>query len=359
MAPAHVAYVAYFQAVVALRLCYGCTDYTGQWFNKASISHIGVLPCCISKSRTLATTNILMNKFSIKAVERLSGVKAHTIRVWEQRYGIVQPSRKQSKHRYYTNDDLKALLKVVFLYNKGHKIRALATLDQDALDTLIQEQPNLAADLSLALMQAIEAVLDLDEQRFDRIISSLARQYGFEYTMVELLFPLLNRIGMMWLTDSVMPGQEHFTSHLITRKILKAIDELEGNKLQREGLVMMFNPQGEFHEIPLLFMHYLLRRNGYHTLYLGSNISPAALRSFCDRHKPTHLFVHMTANLQPADSLGYLRHLSQQYAEVTIVSGGPVIRNLHFTNHRIVLLKTNNDLLEFSKNIFSFSAAAR
>jgi DNA-binding transcriptional MerR regulator len=297
-----------------------------------------------------------MNKFSIKAVERLSGIKAHTLRVWEQRYGIVQPSRKQSKHRYYTNDDLKALLKVVFLYKKGHKIRSLAALNQEALDTLIQEQPNPSADLSLALMQAIEAVLDLDEVRFDCIINSFARQYGFEYTMVELLFPLLNRIGMMWLTDNVVPGQEHFTSHLITRKILKAIDDLEGNKLQRKGLVMMFNPPGEFHEIPLLFMHYLLRRNGYQTIYLGSNVAPPALESFCQRHQPTHLFVHMTANLQPADPSSYLLQLSEQFPGVTIVSGGPVIRRLNFDGSRIVLLKTDDDLMEFSKDIYRFSA---
>ncbi len=294
-----------------------------------------------------------MNKFSIKAVERLSGIKAHTIRVWEQRYGLLQPDRRVSNHRIYSNDDLKSLLKVVYLYNLGHKISSLAVLKTDEINDLIQAKKSTEKWDDFSVVLLIEAVLDLNEVAFDRVLYELEKKHDFESIMIHFLFPLLKRIGVMWVTDRVLPGQEHFASNIIIRKVLEATDRLEQSQLQRPGNVLLFAPKEEHHEISLLFMRYLLKKNGYHTVYLGADTSLETVELFFQKHKPTHIYVHFIANLQEESPEVYLTRLREMFPRVYLVANGYILQNSLLTIEGLRILNNEEDLLDFGYNIFN------
>jgi DNA-binding transcriptional MerR regulator len=292
-----------------------------------------------------------MQKFSIKAIERLSGIKAHTIRVWEQRYGVVQPSRKESKHRYYSNEDLKALLKVVFLYNHGYKIRNLAILSPQEIDEIVISIDKSNANYELQTIQMIESVMDYDEVRLHHLIDSLVARIGFEKTVIHVLFPLLRRLGILWMTNDLQPGQEHFASQIITQKLQLALHQLQIQPLQREGSVLLFAPDGEYHVTALLFMHYLLRSRGFHSIFLGANTPVEVVHHFYMRHHPTHFFVQMVTNLQQMPAELYARQLRRQFPNVRIFLSGPVARELSGNLPGCVVLRSDEELFTFCNNI--------
>ncbi len=294
-----------------------------------------------------------MNKFSIKAVERLSGIKAQTIRVWEQRYGLLQPDRKQSRHRVYSNDDLKSLLKVVYLYNNGHKISNLASLDNSQIDDLVRNNKTHSKEEDFSIVLLIEAVLDINEDSFRQITYELEQKYNFEFIMLHCLFPLLQRIGILWITDRVLPGQEHFASNMVIRKIIEATDRIQESQLQRQGKVLMFTPKDDFHEVSLLFMRYLLKKNGYQTVYLGCNITLETVKAFFHKHNPTHIYVSFIANLQEEPPIEYLKKMREMFPRVYLVANAPSLKDSDFTMQGLRVVNKEKDLLDFAYNIFN------
>ncbi len=291
-----------------------------------------------------------MQHFSIKDMERLSGIKAHTLRIWEQRYGILQPLRKEGNHRFYSNEDLKALLRVVFLYDKGHRIGEIARLSQDEIGRLLIEgQPNEASARS-NILAFTEAILDFDEDSLDRIFHRITRQYGFTGAMLEIVFPLMNNLGQLWMSDRLSPGQEHFASNFILRKILHAKSEIERKQVNKPGLVMLFTPKGEYHELGLVFMSYLLRLNGFNTIYLGANTDIEIIELFYQRYRPTHLLVYLTGNLQDEEPDEYLERLVRQYPDARVVACGLVTRALQ-NIHGCLILRQGDDMLQFSRHL--------
>lgn len=293
-----------------------------------------------------------MQQFTIKEIEKLSGIKAHTLRIWEQRYSIITPLRKPGNHRYYSNDDLKKLLKVVFLNQGGHKIGEIARLSIAELDNLIQPERTSGRLKDASFLQMTEAIMDFDETRLIDIINNLEERVGFETTMRDVVFPLLNRIGMFWMTNKIMPGQEHFASHIFTSKLVEAIDKLPSHTLLHRGRVMLFTPQGEQHEMGLLFIAYLLKRNGIGTVYLGIGPSLETLTEYYEVHHPSHLFLFMTANLQEESPEEYLTKLVTKFPNAEIVAAGPVIKMMEHVPPNCLLLKTEENMISFCNNPF-------
>jgi len=294
-----------------------------------------------------------MKKFSIKTAERLSGIKAHTLRVWEQRYGLVQPSRSvHSNHREYTNSELKALLKVVYLYHQGYKISDIAKLKNEELEKIIQGYKEQKGQIDLTLMALKEAIIDFNEVEFEDILNAVIRQSGFKFTMLKIIFPLLNQIGLLWMTDKVIPGQEHFASNIIIRKLINAVNQFKISPVQHSGLVMLFTPEGEYHEIPLLFFRYLLMSNGYNTLYLGGSVPMNVVNDFYEKHHPSHLLIHFTSNLQDAEIPDYLTMLGQICEGVQIVVAGAAIRQQGVAMRGIKVLANEAEMLGFCNDIF-------
>jgi MerR family transcriptional regulator, light-induced transcriptional regulator len=291
-----------------------------------------------------------MQQFSIKDMERLSGIKAHTLRIWEYRYGILQPLRKDGNHRFYSNEDLKTLLRVVFLYEKGKRIGDIARLSPNEIQQILADDQLNGSSVRANIIAMTEAVLDFDEEAMDKIYQRITRQYGFSGGMLEVIFPLLNSLGILWMSDRLLPGQEHFASNFVLRKILNAHKEIERSPVKKPGLIMLFSPPGEFHEIGLLFMNYLLRLNGYKTVYIGTNTHYDTVKIYYEKRQPTHLFLHLTSNLQEEPPEEYLGLLVRGFPDAKVVVGGRVAQEIpDFPGCH--LLRNGIDLLQFSRHL--------
>lgn len=288
-----------------------------------------------------------MNFFSISDIENLTGIKAHTLRIWEHRYNLLNPKRKESKHRQYDNEDLKYLLRIAFLYHNGYKISRIARLPEEEIKKLALETSG-KENYQVFVNQLTEASIDFDQPRFEKILHNLILHLGFEKTVIQILFPLLNKIGLLWMTDRVSPAQEHFASSLVIKKILVATDGLDnsnGNNIDRK--VLLFSPEGEHHEIPLLFMQYLLKRNGVPFVYVGKNVRFEELMDFCLQHPVTQLYCHLVTNLLSSDLNAYLKRISVAFPDKQIYFSGPQARKVDSPPPNIRIVRDAEAMLAF------------
>lgn len=266
-----------------------------------------------------------MQTFSIRDIENLSGIKAHTLRIWEQRYGLIMPGRKESRHREYSNEDLKQILRVSYLYHQGYKISKIARMRPEEINTLSLEY-NQHSSFEVFVNQFIEAALDFDEENFEKVFDALILHLGFEKAFIHVVFPFLNKLGMLWMTGNVLPAQEHFSSNLIRKKIIIAIDSLATAAEEKSTLILLFTPSGEFHEIPLLISHYLLKKKGYKIAYLGINSSLEDLKTFSFSNPDFILFFHLLTNFTDMEPDSYLKMLMDAFPGKKIVASGQLFK---------------------------------
>src|SRR3982751_3024072 len=184
-----------------------------------------------------------MNNFSIKDIERLSGIKAHTLRIWEQRHGLLLCKRKESQHRYYDNEDLKQVLRIAHLYHNGYKVSKIAKLSPEDIKKLANVGSS-ENSYGILINQLVEASIDYDQPRFVSIIDTTMLQLGFEKSIVHVFYPFFEKIGLLWMTEHVLPAQEHFSSYLIQNKIIASIDAIE-QPVKGNSRVIIFSPSGE------------------------------------------------------------------------------------------------------------------
>lgn len=290
-----------------------------------------------------------MNQFSIKDIENLSGIKAHTLRIWEQRYQILIPKRKDSNHRFYDNEDLKHLLRVAYLYHRGIKISKIAKLRDEALIKATLEHFSTDTSYNNYINQLMEASLDFDEQKFERTFEDALSKEAIDNVMLRIIYPYLEKVGMLWLTDHVIPAQEHFTSNLINRKIIMAIDSLPNQYKEGKKDVILFTPPKEHHEIPLLFIQYLLKKNGHKVIYYGTNISLKDLDAYCNVMPVTHIHFHLLTNLTSLNLDDYLNKLCEAYPTKQIVVSGPKTKEVTVNVANVRLLRSMDELVRYTE----------
>lgn len=292
-----------------------------------------------------------MNQFTIKDIENLSGIKAHTWRIWEQRYGIGVSQRKESNHRFFDNDNLKQILRISYLYNNGIKISKIAALKPEemnemALTKLLKENEN-----DFYIKELIESSIDLNEERFERTFSEALGKLGIEATMINILNPFQEKIGVLWLTDHVIPAQEHFTSNIIRQKLSKAINDLYYVKNTEKKEIILFTPENERHEIPLQFIHYLLKKNQNTVIYFGSNISLKSIEIYKQKHPFTYLWFHLITNLAGVGPNDYLKQISRQFADKQIIMSGVLVQQVTQVPENVRLLKSMKEIIDFTQKI--------
>ena len=289
-----------------------------------------------------------MNFFSISDIENLTGIKAHTLRIWEQRHNLITPKRKDSKHRFYDNDDLKYFLRIAFLYHNGYKISKIASLPEEEIRRLALDVTPGKENYQIFVNQLAEASIDFEQNRFEKILHNLVLHLGFEKTVIQVLFPLLNKIGLLWMTDSVSPAQEHFASSIIMKKIIMAIDGLDQPQVDGLRRVLIFAPEKEHHEIPLLFMHYLLRKNKVPVVYVGKNASLKVIKEFCIQQKVSELYFHLVTNLSFNDINAYLAKVSSEFPDKRIFFSGYSVVKVENPSNNIELLKDASAMLAYA-----------
>jgi len=285
-----------------------------------------------------------MRPFSIKDLESLSGVKAHTIRMWEQRYGILSPERTDTNIRTYNGRDLKCLLNISLLNDLGYKISHIAKMNEEEIKKIIADQVSESGEKHLLNVLKI-AMLNYDEELWKNTTDSYLKEHSLEHTFKSLLLPFLHQIGLFWLSDSICPAQEHFVSSLIRQKFYAHIDSLPIKFDSTDTPYILFLPDGELHDIGLLMLHYLLRASGKRSVFLGSSVPLDDLEMISSKFEKVHFVSLITTNPSLADAPKYVEKINLKFAgkNCTFHLSGYSVQQLPKSNIGIVQIYSNPD----------------
>lgn len=265
--------------------------------------------------------------FSIKELESLSGIKAHTIRIWEQRYNFLSPTRTQTNIRRYNNEELKTLLTVALLNKYGYKISKIDEMqpDQRAEAVLHLQQPD--AYEEYLINEMIGCMIDLKSIDFEHLLNKSIQQNGIETTVTGIVFLFLERVGILWQTNRLRPIQEHIVSNIIRQKVINAIESLPLPK-DKAPLFVLFLPEGEHHELGLLYVYYLLRKQGIAAIYLGANVPVKDIHYIIEIKNPDYLYLHITSFTGQQKFGRFLDHLQKEANGCPVIISGFVAQLL-------------------------------
>ena len=256
--------------------------------------------------------------YSIKDLEKLSGIKAHTLRIWEKRYALFEPDRTETNIRYYSNDDLKRILNISQLNKNGFKISVIAAMSDAEIREKVSAINLVRTESEDLIDNLIVGMIELNEAYFEKIFSACILKMGFENTVQKVIAPFFYRIGVMWQTGGINQAQEHFVSNIIRQKLIVAIDRLKpANDEKTRPTAVLFLPENDLHEMSLLFYNYVLRSRNMKTIYLGQSVPSTSLTRVIDIVKPDILLSVVTNPLSKKEkekffqSLGKLKGVGQ------------------------------------------------
>jgi methanogenic corrinoid protein MtbC1 len=235
-----------------------------------------------------------MNTFTIKDLENLSGIKAHTIRIWEQRYSLLTPQRTKTNIRHYSNVELKAILNIALLNKYGYKISRIDKMSTDEMNQKIALLSQAEAIQEKLINDLVVAMSDMNPDQFELLLDDHIRSKGVEKAIVKTIFPFLEKVGMLWITNHVNPAQEHLATNIIRQKLIIGIEGVKRIP-ENKNLVLLFLPEGEYHELGLLFVYYLLKSRGFRVYYLGVNVPLKDVEFIVNAKNIPVIYTHLTS----------------------------------------------------------------
>ncbi|MDP5001963.1 MAG: MerR family transcriptional regulator [Flavobacterium sp.] len=290
--------------------------------------------------------NNVKNVFSIKDLENLSGIKAHTIRIWEKRYNVLEPMRSDTNIRSYDIKNLQKLLNIVLLHNYGYKISKIATLDQAQINKLSNDIISEKSAKNHAISTFKMAMMNFDQSLFFNTYNELLNEKTFKEVFYTVFIPLMQELGFLWQTETISPSHEHFITYLIKQKLLintEKVQVLEPTK--NDKVFVLFLPLNEIHELGLMYLNYEILLNGYQTIYLGESI-------------PTDSLVDLKNSFEKITFVSYLT-VEPNQEEINDYIVDMQTKLLDNTNHELLLLGRMTQFIttkELSKNIHLFSS---
>ena len=262
-----------------------------------------------------------MNDFTIRDLENLSGIKAHTIRIWEHRYSFLKPRRTDTNIRYYSNEELKTLLNIALLNKYGYKISHIDKMSPEELGKKVLELTHPDAAQERLIHDLVRSMIDMDMEVFESALDNFIFSRGIDKTIVEIIFPFLERVGLLWMTNHIHPGQEHLVSNIIRQKILVGIESvLPVTKAKK--LVLLFLPEGEHHELGLMYTYYLLKVRGARLLYLGADVPFEDLVMVAKLKEPDYIYTHLTSKPRNFNLEKYLAMYSVRLPGIPLIVSG-------------------------------------
>ena len=235
-----------------------------------------------------------MNAFSIKDLENLSGIKAHTIRIWEQRYSFLKPQRSKSNIRYYGNEELKTVLNIALLNKYGFKISHIDKMSPVEVRERIVSLSYAEAFQERFINELLQNMVDLNLVGFEETLNVYIKTKGIDKTITQLIFPFLEKIGILWLTNHMNVAQEHLVTNIIRQKLIVGIEGIT-SYTSTAKTALLFLPEGEHHELGLLYLCYLLKSRDFQILYLGANVPFKDLEFVANLKTPQYIFSHLTS----------------------------------------------------------------
>jgi len=286
-----------------------------------------------------------MAEYKIKDLETLTGIKAHTIRIWEKRYGLISPERTETLIRTYSDEELTMLLNIAMLNKHGLKISKIAKMNPEQISSKVWDLMG-EPSIDSCTEKFILALLDLNEALFKDTLQFLIDEKGLEATFRENLIPFLDRIGVMWLVGTINTAQEHFISNLIRQKIISEIDKLPIPDPSSAPL-MLFLPEHEWHEIGLLYYQFLLRNKGLHTVYLGQSLPYESAIDCIRSLKPKAILTSWLTAVEDEFMVKYFEQLKSVVGDKIIYAGGAQV------NMKIDLIKSLVTEIKQAKDLTS------
>ena len=262
--------------------------------------------------------NTIKTSFSIKDLENLSGIKAHTIRIWEKRYNLLEPERTNTNIRTYNLRSLQKLMNISFLNSNGYKISKIAALDEFQIASKVKEISYKGHTESHAFNAFKLAMLNFDQALFYNTYNRLLEEKSFREIFYELFIPIIQDIGLLWQTLTITPSHEHFLFTHIRQKVLIHIERLQSaNPKPDTKTFVLFLPLNEVHDIGLLFINYELLSRGYHTIYLGENVPIEDLNLINALYDNVTYISYFTVKPNLGDVENYLTKLYSEVVENT------------------------------------------
>lgn len=249
--------------------------------------------------------------FSIKDLENLSGVKAHTIRIWEKRYNLFQPNRTDTNIRVYGSEELNKILSIAFLNKNGMKVSKIAELTTEEIESSVRDFLNGENSFEEAYKKFKLAMLNFDTGLFHSTYDELIKKESFRTIFIEVFARLLQEIGILWHTNTIKPVHEHFISTLISQKILLNIEKLP-NKPSKDKTYVLFLPVNEIHQIGLMYVNYELVLQGYHTIYLGPNVPISNLKDLQKLFNRIEFVSYFTVEPTKENAKAYLDEMNRK-----------------------------------------------
>ncbi len=286
-----------------------------------------------------------MGSYSIKDIEQLSGIKAHTIRIWEKRYQLLKPKRTSTNIRFYDDDDLKRIINISILNQNGLKISKLAQLNLADLQEKVIELSSNETSFDVHIDQMIVTMLDLDEVGFNNKISELVERYSFEETIVNIIYPFLDKIGLLWQINQIHPAHEHFISNLIRQHLITEIAKVPVPE-KPKSTFLLFLAEHELHELGLLFHYYMLKKNGHKVIYLGQSVPYQDLLAIQEKYSIDNLLTAFVAKIEPKELTSYVAKLSSDFAQKSIMLIGYMTHQITSAAKNVQVIKDLKTLKE-------------
>lgn len=226
----------------------------------------------------------MQSKYSIKDLEKLSGIKAHTLRAWEQRYQLIEPHRTDTNIRYYIDEHLKKILNIAVLVKSGMRISKVADMSAEELRTAVIDAGRYRGNYESQINAFKLAMLDYDEYLFENIFNKCLIQFGTDETLTKILGKFIQEIGLLWQAGAITVSNEHFISSLVKQKLFSIIDQtMLPRPSEQSKSYVLYLPADELHELGLLYLYYYLKKSGHRVIYLGQSVPIEYLKEVSDR----------------------------------------------------------------------------
>lgn len=264
-----------------------------------------------------------MSFFTIKDLENLSGIKAHTIRMWEQRYNFLKPQRTESNIRFYDGEELKKLLNIALLNKYGYRISHINKMSEEEIrENLLAITQPMACEERF-VFELIEAMTETDMAHFEEVLDNYILTKGLNKAWQFIILPFLEKIRLLWITNHIQPAQEHLVVNILRQKLIVALDRTYSS-IERGLTFLLFLPEGEFHELHLLYVCYLLKTKGITTFYLGANVPVEEAAALRNGHQLDYVYTHLTGIAGNFQGNRFLSQLQHCFGPVPVIISGPL-----------------------------------
>lgn len=257
--------------------------------------------------------NNIKSVFSIKDLENLSGIKAHTIRIWEKRYDVLKPMRTDTNIRLYDTDNLQKLLNITLLHNYGYKISTISKYTDEKIPELVREIINKKSVKHHAISEFKMAMMNFDQVQFTLTYDKLLSEKSFTDVFYEVFIPLMTELGLLWQSDTITPAHEHFITYLIKQKIIANTEKIQYLKPTKTNRVfVLYLPDNEIHELGLLYLNYEIISNGYKSIYLGESVPIDSLNVVCKNFDNITFIAYTTVKPEPDEINEYVTQIKNE-----------------------------------------------